>query len=104
MNKTNAARHLDRLRIPYQLREYDVDESDLSAERVADKVNLPLGQVFKTLVVHGDKAGVFLACIPERRVRLSAPRQRTSTATKDRNHFGKDVRAFTFAPPYALWL
>ena len=64
MKKTNAARYLDRLNIPYQLCEYDVDESDLSAERVAEKVNLPSEQVFKTLVVHGDKTGVFLACVP----------------------------------------
>ena len=44
--------------------EYEVDESDVSAEAVASKVNLPLEQVFKTLVVRGDKSGVLLACIP----------------------------------------
>jgi Cys-tRNA(Pro)/Cys-tRNA(Cys) deacylase len=64
MKKTNAARFLDRLNIHYELREYEVDESDLSAESVAEKVNLPIGQVFKTLVARGDKTGVFLACIP----------------------------------------
>lgn len=64
MKKTNAARLLDQLHIPYQLVEYEVDESDLSAESVARKVNLPLNQVFKTLVARGDKTGVFLACIP----------------------------------------
>lgn len=64
MKKTNAARLLDQLLIPYRLIEYEVDESDLSAESVARKVNLPLNQVFKTLVARGDKTGVFLACIP----------------------------------------
>lgn len=64
MKKTNAARLLDQLHIPYQLVEYEVDESDLSAESVARKVHLPLHQVFKTLVARGDKTGVFLACIP----------------------------------------
>ena len=64
MKKTNAARYLDRLKIDYKLVEYDVDESDLSAESVARKVNLPLTQVFKTLVSRGDKTGVFMACIP----------------------------------------
>jgi Cys-tRNA(Pro)/Cys-tRNA(Cys) deacylase len=64
MKKTNAARYLDRLNIHYQLCEYEVDESDLSAENVAKKVNLPLEQVFKTLIVRGDKTGVLLACIP----------------------------------------
>jgi Cys-tRNA(Pro)/Cys-tRNA(Cys) deacylase len=64
MKKTNAARILDGLGIKYELREYEVDESDLSAENVARKVNLPLEQVFKTLVVRGDKTGVLLTVIP----------------------------------------
>jgi hypothetical protein len=46
--KTNAARILDGLGIRYELREYDVDEADLSAESVAHKVGLPPEQVFKT--------------------------------------------------------
>jgi len=62
--KTNAARILDGLRISYKISEYQVDESDLSAEAVARKVGLPVGQVFKTLVVRGDKSGVLMACIP----------------------------------------
>jgi Cys-tRNA(Pro)/Cys-tRNA(Cys) deacylase len=64
MKKTNAARFLDSLKIDYKLVEYEIDESDLSAETVAKKVNLPSGQVFKTLVARGDKTGVLLACIP----------------------------------------
>jgi Cys-tRNA(Pro)/Cys-tRNA(Cys) deacylase len=64
MKKTNAARFLDSLKTDYKLVEYEVDESDLSAESVARKVNLPPGQVFKTLVVRGDKTGVLLACVP----------------------------------------
>lgn len=64
MKKTNVARVLDHLRISYRLVEYEVDPSDLSAGDVARKINLPLGQVFKTLVARGDKTGVFLACIP----------------------------------------
>ena len=64
MKKTNAARYLERLQVDYKLVEYEVDESDLSAESVAKKVNLPPGQVFKTLVARGDKTGVLLACVP----------------------------------------
>jgi Cys-tRNA(Pro)/Cys-tRNA(Cys) deacylase len=64
MKKTNAARYLDSLKVEYRLCEYEIDESDLSAESVARKVNLPLEQVFKTLVARGDKTGVLLACIP----------------------------------------
>ncbi len=64
MKKTNAARILDGLKIGYKMVEYEVDESDLSAESVAGKVNLPPEQVFKTLVARGDRTGVLMACIP----------------------------------------
>lgn len=62
--KTNAARLLDKLGIHYELREYEVDPDDLSAETVAAKVGLPAEQVFKTLVARGDKNGVLLAVVP----------------------------------------
>jgi Cys-tRNA(Pro)/Cys-tRNA(Cys) deacylase len=61
--KTNAARILDKLGISYELREYDVDPEDLSAETVARKVGMPLDQVWKTLVARGDRTGVLLAVI-----------------------------------------
>lgn len=64
MVKTNAARVLDRLAIKYELREYEVDPDDLSAETVATKVGLPPGQLFKTLAVRGDRNGIHLAVIP----------------------------------------
>ncbi len=64
MQKTNAARILDRNQISYELREYKVDEDDLSAENVAAKVGVPIQQVFKTLVARGDKTGILVACIP----------------------------------------
>jgi len=63
-HKTNAVRLLDQLSIDYKLREYEVDESDLSAESVAAKVGLPPEQVFKTLVARGDRNGVCMAVIP----------------------------------------
>ncbi len=62
--KTNAARLLDTLGIKYELREYDVDPEDLSAETVARKVGLPAEQVFKTLVARGDRTGVLMAVVP----------------------------------------
>jgi Cys-tRNA(Pro)/Cys-tRNA(Cys) deacylase len=62
--KTNAARLLDALAIPYELREYAVDPGDLAAESVARKIGLPAEQVFKTLVVRGDRTGVLLAVVP----------------------------------------
>ena len=62
--KTNVARLLDSLAVRYELREYDVDEADLSAENVASKIGMPSEQVFKTLVARGDRHGVCFAVIP----------------------------------------
>jgi Cys-tRNA(Pro)/Cys-tRNA(Cys) deacylase len=62
--KTNAVRLLDQFGIRYELREYEVDPDDLSAETVAAKIGLPLEQVFKTLVARGDRQGIALAVIP----------------------------------------
>ena len=62
--KTNAARLLDRAGVVYELRDYVVDETDLSAPHVAAAIGMPPEQVFKTLVVRGDRTGVLLACIP----------------------------------------
>jgi Cys-tRNA(Pro)/Cys-tRNA(Cys) deacylase len=64
LKKTNAARILDGLNILYELKEYTVDETDLSATSVALKVGMPPEQVFKTLVARGDKTGVIMACVP----------------------------------------
>ena len=62
--KTNAARILDAAGVSYELREYEVDENDLSAPRVAEKIGMPAEQVFKTLVARGDRTGVLMAAIP----------------------------------------
>ena len=62
--KTNAMRLLEQLGIRYKTREYEVDVNDLSAGPVAAKIGLPPEQVFKTLVVRGDRNGVAFAVIP----------------------------------------
>jgi Cys-tRNA(Pro)/Cys-tRNA(Cys) deacylase len=62
--KTNAARILDQAGIKYELIPYEVDESDLSATSVAQKVGMAPDLVYKTLVARGDKNGVLMACIP----------------------------------------
>lgn len=64
MQKTNACRILDQQKIRYSLKEYQVDESDLSAATVAEKVGAAVNQVFKTLVMRGDKTGIIITCIP----------------------------------------
>ncbi|MDE6792399.1 MAG: Cys-tRNA(Pro) deacylase [Muribaculaceae bacterium] len=61
-DKTNAARILDRLHIPYELVEYTVDADNLAADHVAEELGEPIEQVFKTLVLHGDKNG-YLVCV-----------------------------------------
>ncbi|MCZ8518850.1 MULTISPECIES: Cys-tRNA(Pro) deacylase [Paenibacillus] len=63
-SKTNACRLLDQLGVAYTLHEYEWDEDQLDAGTVAGKVGLPAGQLFKTLVLRGDKTGVLLVCIP----------------------------------------
>jgi Cys-tRNA(Pro)/Cys-tRNA(Cys) deacylase len=62
--KTNAARLLERLSIPFELVSYDVDETDLSAETVARKVGLAEEQVVKTLLVRGKNEGPLFALVP----------------------------------------
>ena len=62
--KTNAMRILETAGIPFRVIEYDVDEDDLSGIHVARICNLPVEQVFKTLVAKGDQTGFIVACVP----------------------------------------
>ncbi|MCQ2225141.1 MAG: Cys-tRNA(Pro) deacylase, partial [Paludibacteraceae bacterium] len=64
IQKTNAARLLDSKKIKYELIPYVVDESDLSAIHVAAQLEEPIELVFKTLVLRGDKSGIFVCVIP----------------------------------------
>lgn len=64
INKTNVARLLDKAKIVYQLVPYEVDENDLSATHVAEQLGKNVEQVFKTLILHGDKSGYFVCVIP----------------------------------------
>ena len=64
VNKIYVARHLDKAKVPYQLVPYEVDENDLSAIHVAEQLGENVEQVFKTLILHGDKSGYFVCVIP----------------------------------------
>lgn len=64
IHKTNAARLLDIHKITYDLIPYEVDEKDLSAIHVAETLGENINQVFKTLVLEGDKNGYFVCVIP----------------------------------------
>ena len=64
INKTNAARLLDKAGIDYGLIPYTVDPDNLAAEHVAEELGEDINCVFKTLVLHGDKTGYFVCVIP----------------------------------------
>ena len=67
IEKTNAARLLDKAGIRYELVPYEVDETDLSAGHIASQLDEPVEQVFKTLVMEGDRTGHFVCVIPGNR-------------------------------------
>jgi len=64
IQKTNAARLLDSAGVKYELVPYEVDENDLAAAHVAAQLGEPIEQVFKTLVLKGDRTGYFVCVIP----------------------------------------
>ena len=64
INKTNAARLLDKAKIKYELVPYEVDENDLAASHIATQLGEDIRQVFKTLVLKGDKTGHFVCVVP----------------------------------------
>ena len=64
IQKTNAARLLDRAKMPYELVPYEVDENDLSAGPLAATIGEDINQVFKTLVLFGEKTKYFVCVIP----------------------------------------
>ncbi len=64
INKTNAARLLDQQKIHYELIPYTVDEQNLGAQHIADQLGENIAQVFKTLVLQGDRTGYFVCVIP----------------------------------------
>jgi len=62
--KTNVMRLLDKAKIPYEAKEYPVDENDLSGSHAADLMGVDHGSMFKTLVLKGEKTGFLVYCIP----------------------------------------
>ena len=63
IQKTNAVRLLETAGIPFGLVPYEVDENNLAADHVAAQLGEPIGQVFKTLVLRGDRGGLFVCYI-----------------------------------------
>lgn len=64
LQKTNAARLLDKAKIPYRLIPYEFDENDLAASHVAESLGEDINRVFKTLVLKGERNGYFVCVVP----------------------------------------
>lgn len=64
IQKTNVARLMDKAKVSYELIPYEVDEHDLAAQHVADSLGEDIRQVFKTIVLHGDKTGHIVCVVP----------------------------------------
>ncbi len=64
LQKTNAIRLLDQAKIHYELTSFEVDQSDLSATHAAELLGISPSVIFKTLLLKGDKIGIFVAVIP----------------------------------------
>ena len=63
IKKTNAMRMLDTAKISYEAVEYEYDENDLDGHHVAEFLNLPYEEVFKTLVAKGDSGQYYVFCL-----------------------------------------
>lgn len=81
MNKTNAVRMLEAAGIKFRTAEYKVDENDLSGMHVAEQLGQPPEQVFKTLVLKGEKTGYLVCCIP---VNAELDLKKAAKAAKDK--------------------
>ena len=94
-SKTNAMRMLDSAKIPYEVLEYTVDESDLSGTHIADQLGLDYEMVFKTLVAKGDRTGPVVFCIPaHREIDLKKAARETGNKKIEMIHV-KDLLALT---------
>ena len=62
MARTRAIQILEDLGIPYEVRDFEA--IDFTAEEVAEKLSLPIEDVYKTLVARGEKSGVVMAIVP----------------------------------------
>ncbi|GEM51362.1 Cys-tRNA(Pro) deacylase [Empedobacter brevis] len=62
--KTNAVRILDTHQIPYELREYEVDEEHVDAMHVAESLGVNPEGIYKTLILKGNVEPYIVAVIP----------------------------------------
>lgn len=84
INKTNVARLLDKGAIKYELVPYEVDENNLAAIHVAEQLGEDIEQVFKTLILKGDRTGYFVCVIPgNKEVNLKSAAKFSSNKSAD---------------------
>lgn len=84
IEKTNAARLLDRAGVAYELIPYEVDENDLAATHVAESLGEPIERVYKTLVLRGDRNGHFVCVVQgDREVDLKAAAKASGNKSAD---------------------
>lgn len=90
LTKTNAARLLDRAKIPYELIPYEVDENNLAAGHVAESLGEDIRQVFKTIVLRGERTGYFVCVIPgneeidlKKAAKVAGDKKRTSYTSRN---------------------
>lgn len=113
--KTNVARLLDAQKIPYQLVPYPVDENNLAATHIAQTLNEDIAQVFKTLVLRGDRTGVLVCVIPGDRevdlkkiARLSGNKKTEMIAVKELLPLTGYIRGgcspIGMKKPYPTWI
>ena len=77
--KTNVVRLLETAHIPFATHEYEYDENDLAAQHVADALGQDINRVFKTLVLRGERTGLFVCVVPgnsEVNLKKRRPRRR----------------------------
>lgn len=82
MIKTNAIRVLEKNKIPFEIKTYQVDFNDFSGTIVAQKIGAAEEEVFKTLVAKGDKSGIVIFCIP---VNSELDLKKAATASGNKN-------------------
>ena len=96
IEKTNAARLLDKAHISYRLIPYEVDENDLAASHVAQSLGEPIEKVFKTLVLCGDRNGHLVCVVPgNMEVDLKTLAKASGNKKVDMIHWQLDLYAIT---------
>ena len=84
ITKTNAARLLDKAGISYELIPYEVDPENLAATHVAEQLGEDIERVFKTLVLRGDRNGIFVCVVPgDMEVDLKAAAKRSGNKSAE---------------------